>query len=756
MGQHEVPTRQLDLRDNPEAISPPTVVEPLYRCAVAVKVIGYLPEADVEVEINRGGTLTTTTVPGGFPFPDGVLVPLPFPLETADEVRARQISMGIASGWSFPPVVVRDHSADYPAGPPRPVLNPAPPVHVCGCRTGVGNLLIGGNVWIHADGVEVGRVNGCADQQGINVVPDYGGPGHEVRAFFDLCGDPSPPSEAHVTQAGPVPPPAPGFDLVPEDGQQLVITNLLNGARVTLYRNGVNQGTWGCWGGALAVGLSPAFTTSDTFEATQRLCPDDGESDPGKTDVTPCANLPAPGVAPVQTGDNRVVILSSAPGATIKVYLNGVQDSAGGGPVLILSRSVTPSDVIHVVQSVGRCTGQLAVEIRPDCVAPPIDGDPSAVDLFPVGWQDYADGDVKGSVYYPADDDGEGQPFNRRLAETGTVPLVVMAHGNHYTFYDPADRTNERCGNPGGWIEIPNHKGYVYLQRQLARMGMVAISVDCNATNCATFSIVNIEQRADLIISSIDHFRTLDGTAGSIFESKIDFTRVGLMGHSRGGDAVTLVPEVIGLPGVAIQAVLALAPTNTGASSGRPNGFAFQTILPAGDGDVWPNNGAQFYDGANPSPFKSQLYVHFANHNWFNREWPEDEGKGPPRFSRWEHERVLSVYGCALFRSTLLGDTTALAILAGMARPSASAPRDVYLSFAVDDALTVDHHDDGNGIGINSLNQATGGGLPADEFPFSQEPAHSTTPSSARRQEWSHPSSQSTMLPGHHWTRPLT
>jgi len=44
--------------------------------------------------------------------------------------------------------------------------------------------------------------------------------------------------------------------------------------------------------------------------------------------------------------------------------------------------------------------------------------------------------------------------------------------------------------------------------------------------------------------------------------STIDFKRLGLMGHSRGGDAVVTVPTVISLPGVAIRGVLALAPTN--------------------------------------------------------------------------------------------------------------------------------------------------------------------------------------------------
>jgi len=60
----------------------------------------------------------------------------------------------------------------------------------------------------------------------------------------------------------------------------------------------------------------------------------------------------------------------------------------------------------------------------------------------------------------------------------------------------------------------------------------------------------------------------------------------------------------------------------------QPNGSAFMTILPAGDGDVIDNNGAQFYDQATPDPYRSQLYVHFTCHNLFNRKWLLDEGVG--------------------------------------------------------------------------------------------------------------------------------
>jgi hypothetical protein len=161
----------------------------------------------------------------------------------------------------------------------------------------------------------------------------------------------------------------------------------------------------------------------------------------------------------------------------------------------------------------------------------------------------------------------------------------------------------------------------------------------------------------------------------------------------------------------------------------RPQGYAFMTLLPAGDGDVVDNNGAQFYDQASPDPYKSQLYVHFTSHNLFNRQWTSDDGVGPPRVSRADHERILTAYGCAFFRSRLLGDATER-FLAGDVKPDAVLHQHVYLSFMKQEQPTVDAHEDGNGIGVNSLGLPTAqsGGLVANEFPLAQAPSGGPAP----------------------------
>ena len=700
MSERVIFREEIDLQRNPELLSPPYLVEPLYRCATSVTVKGFVPEAELDIEVIG---VSFDTIVAGFPEPHGETFHLPDPLEIQQEVRVRQRTADGQSDWSAT-VSVRDHTEDYPAGPPRPQINPAP-VYACGSRTGVGNLLPGGNVWITADGTEVGRVEGCNDQQGVNVNPNYS-LGQIARAHFELCGDESAPSEASEAGHAPNPLPIPNFDPIYEQSEQIRITNIVNGARLTIYRNGSNIGTWSCWGGALLMGLSSPALLSDTFDAEQRMCPSDPASGTGTGPVSSCSSLPAPGVYPVQLGDKQIRLSSFVPGGRIEVYLNLIKVGEGSGPIVQFMNpaEVKHGDVLHVFQNVGNCIGQTGLEITPVCIAPPLAGDPSAYDVFPVGFMEYADGDVKGSVYYPAQDDGEGQDFNERLAELGRVPIVFMAHGNH----SPAD---------------PSYLGYDYFQKDLAKMGMIAVSVDCNALNGPFGGVGNIEDRADLIIENIAHFQNLDATAGTAFSGRIDFEQLGLMGHSRGGDAAVTIPTVIPLAGVTIRSVLSLAPTNFrfwfGLDTLQPEGYAFMTLLPAGDGDVKDNNGAQFYDQAVQVPFKSQLYVHNTNHNFYNREWLVDDGLGPAVLSRHQHERVLTVYGCALFRSTLLGHPGMLAYLSNHQLPTGVRTDKVHLSFEWEERLTVDNHEENNGIGDNSLGGPTDQlGVTADEFAF--------------------------------------
>jgi len=705
----EVPLDELNLQDS-EFISAPTVASTLYQCATAVTVVGFIPHADIDVQID--GADVITGAPGGFPMPDGVTLHLPSALTVGQVVLARQKFGGLTSNWS-PPVTVRDHAADYPTGPPRPQIDPAP-VYKCGSRTGVNNLLRGCEVWITADGVVVGRIKGAIQHQGVNVGPDYG-LNQKVRAWAQMCMDPSPPSQQYITQNPPIPLPAPAVEDVYDGGEQITISGLVNGARFQVSRNGIDLGTGRTWGKMHTIDLSPPFAAGETLSVIQSMCPSDGPSPAGTGTVQPCSALPAPGVAPIQEGDIKITLTSFVSDARIKVFVNAIKAGDSGGPIVMLDRAIHRGDTIHVIQIVGTCTGQYAQELKVRCVDPPATYDPSALDLYPVGNVEYDGGTVtilgstyhvKGTVYYPAEDDGDSQPFNERVRNHGPIPIVFMAHGNHKT-------------------SDPSHLGYDYFQIALARMGIIAVSVFSNEANGQAGGPPNIITRAQLIISSIAHFQNLNSGGDRLFGDRIDFSRVGLMGHSRGGEAVVVVPEIISLAGVTIKCAISLAPTNFGASWGRPTGYAFLTILPAMDGDVVDNNGAVFYDQAMPDPLKCQIYANHTNHNYFNRQWTNDDTRGElPIMARQDHERVLSAYGCAFYRNQLLGHNTS-GFLLYKELPAGVLTANVHLSFAISEAaMTLDNFEDGNWIGTNSVGQPNTqlGGLTADEYPFSQGP----------------------------------
>src|SRR4029450_12634035 len=111
---------------------------------------------------------------------------------------------------------------------------------------------------------------------------------------------------------------------------------------------------------------------------------------------------------------------------------------------------------------------------------------------------------------------------------------------------------------------------------------------------------------------------------------RVDVAQVGLLGHSRGGEAVLQVPDDLAkggadFTGVTVRSILSLAPTDTGTITTTLPAVPFMTLLPAGGGDLVEKDGARIYDRIAPAPFKSQLYVHRTNHNRFNREWVNDD-----------------------------------------------------------------------------------------------------------------------------------
>lgn len=282
---------------------------------------------------------------------------------------------------------------------------------------------------------------------------------------------------------------------------------------------------------------------------------------------------------------------------------------------------------------------------------------------------------IQGAIRYPKASLPKSGRVNDRF------PIILLLHGNH----DPRD---------------PSYLGYDYLARNLAEHGYVAVSVDANAINASfddPLTPSNIGDsssvsRGQLILGTLDQLRQVDKSGGpgwmSELQGKLDFDRIGLMGHSRGGqgltnaikfnlqresvsanglkyqlaitpDAFSQYPDLlraVTAPGVVddqlfakaleteniifspaanttrpynFRAGLLLAPTDFYGTVGLAN-IPLAVVLPSCDGDVFNLQGARTFDNNRygfdyDTAGAMQVLVRGANHNYYNTEWVKDD-----------------------------------------------------------------------------------------------------------------------------------
>jgi hypothetical protein len=258
---------------------------------------------------------------------------------------------------------------------------------------------------------------------------------------------------------------------------------------------------------------------------------------------------------------------------------------------------------------------------------------------------------VTGRICYPSD------PANpKKVAGPTPVPVVAILHGNHAALRPSASvpaGTASVLTPTGSSITIPNrqvtaikevanHLGYEYLQRELARHGIASISVDTNIANAIDS---RIQSRADMLLATLDKWQE-QAQASPDFKDKFDFkNRVGLMGHSRGGDSVVRaaldnLARVTNRYG--ITAVCSLSPTDfTGIYSNRmelkrDHNLTYLVVYGSLDNDVagWAQGSAgpfaagtgtgfRLYDRA--SCDKAMVFVKGACHNRFNTNWGTED-----------------------------------------------------------------------------------------------------------------------------------
>lgn len=218
----------------------------------------------------------------------------------------------------------------------------------------------------------------------------------------------------------------------------------------------------------------------------------------------------------------------------------------------------------------------------------------------------------------------------------GPFPLVLIMHGNHGncrrlgTVDDYCATLQTHDCDFSGFEAAPNAEGLAFLAESLAARGMIAATVSANALNCRSGYIL---ERAQLLRSHLEWWSAWNGGESGPMETRyagaLDMRRVGLVGHSRGGDAVSQVPRALAdapLAGVDVTSIYAIAPTDYNDATVFDASYA--VLLPACDGDVSSLWGADIYERSQDRVWhKSQVFFPGANHNFFNDEWFFDDGQ---------------------------------------------------------------------------------------------------------------------------------
>ncbi|MEE4283681.1 MAG: hypothetical protein V2I41_17200, partial [Pseudomonadales bacterium] len=234
---------------------------------------------------------------------------------------------------------------------------------------------------------------------------------------------------------------------------------------------------------------------------------------------------------------------------------------------------------------------------------------------------------VRGRVWLP---DGQG-PF----------PIVLIVHGNHA-------------------MEDYSDDGYGYLGEMLARRGLIAVSVDQNMLNSSisdnlTLSDGGLEKENDargwLLLEHLQLWRMWSQDTTHELSGKADLDKVVLIGHSRGGEAVSEAAVFNRLPAYpddatlafdynfGLRGVIAIAPVD---HQYDPRGRAtvmrdvnYLVIHGSHDSDVTAFAGSAMFNRLTfvdcGDCFKAGFYLIGANHGQFNTGWGAVDS--PPPFN---------------------------------------------------------------------------------------------------------------------------
>lgn len=221
----------------------------------------------------------------------------------------------------------------------------------------------------------------------------------------------------------------------------------------------------------------------------------------------------------------------------------------------------------------------------------------------------------------------------------GPFPVVLIVHGNHL-------------------MEDYSDAGYAYLGEHFASRGFATVSVDQNFLNSSFGDLLGLvdggldeenDARAWLLLMHLRQLSRWNRESGHDWFGKLDLDRVVLIGHSRGGEAVSeaavfnrlsAYPDDATLPfdfNFGIRGIVAIAPVdhqyNPRGRPTKPADVSYLVLHGSHDGDVNSFAGAALYSRLRfehcQNCFKAGIYLIGANHGQFNTSWGRRDAPAP-------------------------------------------------------------------------------------------------------------------------------
>ena len=246
-------------------------------------------------------------------------------------------------------------------------------------------------------------------------------------------------------------------------------------------------------------------------------------------------------------------------------------------------------------------------------------------------------------------------PVNGRLwvpEKEGKYPIVSIIHGNHS-------------------MQEYSDDGYNYLGEYLSSHGYIFNSVDQNFLNGSwegDFRGKEMTTRSWHFLENLSYLKKLNNDSLSILYNKIDFNKIIIMGHSRGGEAVNLASrfnELSTFPdngnvkfdyNFNIIGIVTIAPTDYRYDRNYKleniNYLSIQGSMDSDEESFFGIRQSNRISNSNDSLINVNVLIEGANHSQFNTSWGSDDSGFPSKFlinnkdiiPDWLQRKILKFY----------------------------------------------------------------------------------------------------------------